>query len=321
MAAGHRPFLLDWTRHPREILSRSSTLEPTAGCCQQFRPSDYSHLLSCRTASYLPLGKSSWTQFGYYDLEASQLSDATAAKRTSIPSAMPADPHRQRATSLLGTIAEDIGKYRQSYSNGRRSLSDSFRKSREDHRRQQPVLAEGNSRLSSSDELEMSTLSSAEEEEDEETGLTGQERRERRRRKKRNTQLDERLAGDGATERRGGSDSKAVEDAVSRNVTRALITNAILIGSWYCFSLSISLVGDPTILTHEKSARLTDPVVVQQMDVLTKASELQFPSIHYLRSHARSVLLSMRCSIFCSKIPTGRNLGHPARRSSNPTGQ
>ena len=85
----------------------------------------------------------------------------------------------------------------------------------------------------------MSTLSSGDEEEDdddEETGLTGRERREQRRRKKRSTQLDERLAG------AGDASSKQIEDAVRKNVAKALITNAILIGLWYCFSLSISVV-------------------------------------------------------------------------------
>lgn len=69
---------------------------------------------------------------------------------------------------------------------------------------------------------------------DEETGLTAKQRNERRRRRKRQRRrLDAKIAGV------KGKTSNVVAD---KNVATALAVNAGLIGLWYLFSLSISIV-------------------------------------------------------------------------------
>ncbi|ORY66305.1 triose-phosphate transporter family-domain-containing protein [Pseudomassariella vexata] len=68
---------------------------------------------------------------------------------------------------------------------------------------------------------------------DEETGLTKKDRRRKRAKRRRNTRLDNRIARDKLTvEERKQAD---------QNMARKLAINAILIGLWYLFSLSISL--------------------------------------------------------------------------------
>jgi solute carrier family 35 protein C2 len=69
---------------------------------------------------------------------------------------------------------------------------------------------------------------------DEETGLTAKQRNDRRRRRKRQRRrLDAKIAGV------KGKTSNVVAD---KNVATALAVNAGLIGLWYLFSLSISIV-------------------------------------------------------------------------------
>jgi len=69
---------------------------------------------------------------------------------------------------------------------------------------------------------------------DEEAGLTGKDKRRKKRRRARNTHLDQRIAPDTITaEERKEAD---------RSVFRRLLINVTLIGLWYIFSLSISLV-------------------------------------------------------------------------------
>ena len=89
-----------------------------------------------------------------------------------------------------------------------------------------------------SEEAELGDGESDDEFPDEETGLTGKERRQRRRRDRKNSQLDARIAG-----KIGGA---AYETKVAdQTVLRRVLTNAVLIGLWYLFSLSISLVRQP----------------------------------------------------------------------------
>ncbi|KAL9600743.1 MAG: hypothetical protein Q9219_002984 [cf. Caloplaca sp. 3 TL-2023] len=67
---------------------------------------------------------------------------------------------------------------------------------------------------------------------DEEAGLTNKDKRKRKRRKTINTKLDERIAGTAAATRWSLAD---------RNVIKASLINALLIASWYLFSVSISV--------------------------------------------------------------------------------
>lgn len=69
---------------------------------------------------------------------------------------------------------------------------------------------------------------------DEETGLTNKDKRRKRAKKRRNTRLDQRVARDNLSE-----EQKREADL---HVARRLAINLCLIGLWYIFSLSISLV-------------------------------------------------------------------------------
>lgn len=72
---------------------------------------------------------------------------------------------------------------------------------------------------------------------DEETGLTAKQRRQRHRRRRQRRQLDARIAGVKASRQDG-----AVVNMADRDVVKRLLVNAVLIGLWYFFSLSISIV-------------------------------------------------------------------------------
>ncbi|KAF2724285.1 TPT-domain-containing protein [Polychaeton citri CBS 116435] len=80
---------------------------------------------------------------------------------------------------------------------------------------------------------------------DEETGLTQKDRENRQRKRRRNTQLDERVAGDGSgasrSVRNGQSDAALEKQLVNATLLRYYLINALLIGLWYTFSISISV--------------------------------------------------------------------------------
>ncbi|KAI0525843.1 triose-phosphate transporter family-domain-containing protein [Xylaria bambusicola] len=68
---------------------------------------------------------------------------------------------------------------------------------------------------------------------DEETGLTSKDKRRKQDKRRRNTRLDQRIARDNLTDEE--------RKQADQNVIRRLAINAVLIGLWYIFSLSISL--------------------------------------------------------------------------------
>jgi len=90
--------------------------------------------------------------------------------------------------------------------------------------------------MTESEDFEMDDIDSGHGlEDDEETGLTSSIRNERTRRKRRNTHMDERVAPD--------VDMKKEEDRLTnRKVWTTIVMNAVLIGMWYSFSISISVV-------------------------------------------------------------------------------
>lgn len=89
---------------------------------------------------------------------------------------------------------------------------------------------------STSEDVEMERMPSDDAlTDDEETGLTGKDKRKRTRRRTLNSQLDERVAGS-----MGASNSRW--SLADRNVIKASLINALLIASWYLFSVSISVV-------------------------------------------------------------------------------
>ncbi len=90
--------------------------------------------------------------------------------------------------------------------------------------------------LSTSEDVELDELSDDGLQDDEETGLTKKDKSRRKRRRRRNTLLDQRIAADvqiTAEEKR----------EADQNVVKRSLINGLLIGLWYLFSLSISLVG------------------------------------------------------------------------------
>ena len=95
----------------------------------------------------------------------------------------------------------------------------------------------------SSSDLEMNDMRSDDEDDDEladdeETGLTQAERRKRRRRRRRSTLLGERVVGNGGNM---GGTKKTEEQLAQASLMRLYGVNAILIGMWYTFSISISV--------------------------------------------------------------------------------
>jgi solute carrier family 35 protein C2 len=88
----------------------------------------------------------------------------------------------------------------------------------------------------SSDDFELQDISTGDEmTDDEEIGLTAQDKRHRTRRRRKNTQLGQRVVGIDKA-------SKQETIKADKNVLKALLINALLIASWYLFSLSISIV-------------------------------------------------------------------------------
>ena len=106
----------------------------------------------------------------------------------------------------------------------------------------------------SSTELELDDMASDDDlNDDEETGLTSKERRQRRRRRRRQRrELDARIAN--------VKISESGRRLADKNLVKKLVFNAVLIGLWYIFSLSISIVSCifPSIPTQHHSLEWID---------------------------------------------------------------
>lgn len=99
------------------------------------------------------------------------------------------------------------------------------------------------SSISTSDDVELSHMTSEDAlTDDEETGLTKKDKEHRKRKRRRNTRLAGRIAGNPKS-------SKQERKIADRNVIKAMIINVVLIMSWYIFSLSISIVGQAIMKT------------------------------------------------------------------------
>ena len=122
-----------------------------------------------------------------------------------------------------------------------------------DHQGRLPRKGEGHesdfSSNSASEDVELEDMLSEEgiSDDDEETGLTKRDRKRRKRRRRELTDLDSRI---------GGSDENSQgKEVTEKKVMGALLINALLIASWYFFSLSISIV---SAIVREDEAMLTD---------------------------------------------------------------
>lgn len=107
------------------------------------------------------------------------------------------------------------------------------------------VIHEDSDPAPSSSDLEMNDMHSEDDDDDdeltddEETGLTQAERKKRRQRKRRSTLLDERVAG---SHNNNVDDMRRTEEKLAKaQLLRTYAINAILIGLWYTFSISISV--------------------------------------------------------------------------------
>lgn len=95
---------------------------------------------------------------------------------------------------------------------------------------------------STSEDVELHHIASENEwTDDEETGLAKKDNRNRKRRLRKNTLLDQRIIRDGKTSKLDTANS------ADRSVLWASFVNTLLIGSWYLFSLSISIVSQKPV--------------------------------------------------------------------------
>lgn len=95
---------------------------------------------------------------------------------------------------------------------------------------------------STSDDVELYRVNSKDGlTDDEEAGLTKKDRQRRRRRRRKNTLMDQRVV----TNIKASKQDRSLADM---SVLRASLINALLIASWYFFSLSISIVGSDLII-------------------------------------------------------------------------
>ncbi|OCK78262.1 TPT-domain-containing protein [Lepidopterella palustris CBS 459.81] len=144
----------------------------------------------------------------------------------------PRNHARRRSTSLAGaTITNTQGSGKASRKHRRTQSAHILE---EDKSSSDDDNSDSSNKTESTD-LELDDMNSDEGlEDDEETGLTGRDRQRRRRRKRRHTRLDERVIGDVKI-------TKEEEKLATQSMMRSLLINALLIGLWYLFSISISL--------------------------------------------------------------------------------
>ncbi|KAH8675901.1 triose-phosphate transporter family-domain-containing protein [Xylariales sp. PMI_506] len=165
-----------------------------------------------------------------------QLADVgTSGRRTDDIEMDPITPggHRRRRSTLTGdnTPSSVSGPAGRSRAQSIRSTSE--------HRPEAKISEEGDIDGAAADLQSADYNSRADDfsdedlHDDEETGLTHKDRKRKRAKKRRNTRLDNRIAMEHITD----EERKEADQSVARK----LAVNAVLIGLWYLFSLSISL--------------------------------------------------------------------------------
>jgi len=138
--------------------------------------------------------------------------------------------HRRRRSSLMNAVNTDIPAAT------KRPKTRSPTKGGNSTSIQEEPKPGDDDDTSTSDNVELADLSEEDGlQDDEETGLTGKDKRRIKKRKRRNTLLDHRIAG----EVQITAEEKREAD---QNVLRRSLVNGLLIGLWYIFSLSISIV-------------------------------------------------------------------------------
>lgn len=153
-----------------------------------------------------------------------------------------ADGRRRRRTLIGDEDESGDGNARRKFGSQRRRKGSS----RDPHGADSDESSDFSSR-SASDDVELHHIVSEDEwTDDEETGLAKKDNRGRNRRRRKNTLLDQRIIRDSRTSKLDTAKS------ADRSVLWASFVNTLLIGSWYFFSLSISIVSQqPTeVLIH-----------------------------------------------------------------------
>ena len=126
---------------------------------------------------------------------------------------------------------------------------------------------------------------------DAEAGMTKKDKTHRKRRRRRAVRMDERFAGNVKA-------PKPNNQSTYSAIYKAGLINALLIASWYAFSLSISIVSEESPYPPIPA----DSFLVQQMDVLAQIPGFPFPSLHYMPAYARPVLPSQHRSLLHTPI-------------------
>ena len=137
--------------------------------------------------------------------------------------------HRRRRSSLMNSLDTAV----RSQPQRRSPLSVAPRSSIQEESRLDE--AGDDDERSTSEDVELDNLSDDGLQDDEETGLTTKDKGKRKRKRRRNTLMDQRIAGD----LKITADEKKEAD---QNVVKKSLINGLLIGLWYLFSLSISIV-------------------------------------------------------------------------------
>ena len=174
------------------------------------------------------------------------------------------DGHRRRKGLLAGEVEDDVvnGK-----ADGKRYSYRRLKGSRVGGEPKRPAnLSDGDhssdfSSRSTSEDVELHHMASEDGlTDDEETGLTKKDKRNRKRRRRKNTLLDQRIIGNSKSSKK---DAKLAD----KNVLRASLINALLIGSWYFFSLSISIVSQ-----NMRSSRLFFHLLIERISTTNGCS-------------------------------------------------
>jgi solute carrier family 35 protein C2 len=171
--------------------------------------------------------------------------DAAAALAGIHPPEIKMDPqpsgHRRRRSSLMNSL-DASAKHKPKNRSGKGKGKGGKNSLLEEPAQERPSLEE-----STSEDMELDHLSEDGLQDDEETGLTGKDKGKRKQRRRRNTLLDQRIA----VENQVTAEERKEAD---QNVLKKSLVNALLIGLWYIFSLSISIVGFislPTIIKNQ----------------------------------------------------------------------
>lgn len=225
------PSPLD-SQHPSENLAPRPLVPPPPPSSTYLYPVDTALAVDARTVDPLSSSSASSASSSYQQdwPPPDGSSSSQRPEDIEMDSISPAG-HRRRRSTLNGSNGPPVtaaGRVSQPRSQSTRSTGEPGEgKSPEGIANGSASKAE---RLADDD----SGLSDEDLHDDEETGLTKKDKRRKKAKRRRNTRLDNRIVMDKISEEE--------RKEADQNVVRKLAINGILIGLWYLFSLSISLV-------------------------------------------------------------------------------